>query len=60
METFVEKGRFRGTAYQAANWQCVGHTTGRTRQDKDRAIQAPVKDVYVYPLHRKFRERLSA
>ena len=60
VETFVEKGRFRGTAYQAANWQCVGHTTGRTRQDKDRAIQAPVKGVYVYPLHRKFRERLSA
>ena len=29
-------------------------------QDKDRAIQARVKDVYVYPLHRKFRERLSA
>ena len=59
METFVEKDRFRGTAYRAANWRCVGQTTGRTRQDKDRVIQAPVKDVYLYPLHRKFREHLS-
>ena len=58
VETFVEKDRFRGTAYRAANWRSVGQTTGRTRQDKDRVIQAPIKDVYLYPLHRKFRERL--
>ena len=58
VETFVEKERFSGTAYRAANWRCVGQTTGRTRQDKDRSIQAPVKDIYLYPLHRKFRERL--
>lgn len=58
VETFVEKDRFRGTAYRAANWRCVGQTTGRTRQDKHRVIQAPVKDVHLYALHRKFRQRL--
>ena len=59
-ETFVQRDRFRGTAYRAANWMSVGETTGRTRQDRDRSIQAPVKDVYLFPLHRKFREHLCA
>ena len=30
LETFVERERFRGTAYRAANWWAVGATTGRT------------------------------
>ena len=60
VETFVEKARFRGTAYRAANWVHVGETTGRTRQDQARQIQAPVKDVYLYPLHARFREPLCA
>jgi hypothetical protein len=33
-ETFIDPGRFRGTCYRAANWQPVGQTTGRTRQEK--------------------------
>lgn len=57
-ETFVERDRFRGAAYRAANWVRVGETTGRTRQDRDRSIQSPVKDVYLYPLDRGFRQRL--
>jgi hypothetical protein len=60
LETFVEQGRFKGTAYRAANWIQGGQTTGRTRQDRQRQIQAPRKDVYLYPLHRRFRARLCA
>jgi len=60
VETFVEQERFRGTAYRAANWVKVGQTTGRTRQDRQRSIQAPRKDVYLYPLHRQFHARLCA
>jgi len=59
LETFVETGRFGGTAYRAANWQAVGATTGRTRQAKQRAPQAPRKQVWVYPLHPRFREALG-
>ncbi|GEM_PF-4288818 len=33
LETFVEQSRFRGTAYQAANWLCLGQTTGRGKLD---------------------------
>lgn len=60
VETFVEQSRFRGTAYRASNWVHVGETTGRTRQDRDRQIQVPLKDVYLYPLHGTFREPLCA
>ena len=60
LETFVERERFRGTAYRAANWLAVGATTGRTRQDRHTCIQAPVKEIYLYPLRRDFREALQA
>jgi hypothetical protein len=60
VETFVERERFAGTSYRAANWRRVGATTGRTRQDRDRSLAAPVKDIYVYPLRRDFREVLGA
>jgi hypothetical protein len=58
LETFVERDRFRGSCYRAANWICVGQTQGRTRQDRHSQIQAPVKDVWVYPLHASFRQAL--
>jgi len=59
-ETFVERERFRGSAYRAANWQAVGATAGRTRQDCHRCIQTPVKEIFLYPLRRDFREVLQA
>jgi hypothetical protein len=59
LETFVEQPRFRGTVYRAANWQRVGRTKGRTRQDRHTCIQVATKDIYVYPLRRSFREGLQ-
>jgi hypothetical protein len=58
LETFVDRSRFRGTCYQAANWQCVGQTTGRTRNDRYQRIRTSRKDLYVYPLLRQYRHRL--
>lgn len=58
VETFVERERFRGGCYRAANWIYVGQTQGRTRQDRERRIQAPVKDIWVYPLQANFRKQL--
>lgn len=60
LETFVERERFRGTVYRAANWQQVGVTAGRTRQDRHTCLQVPVKDIYLYPLGRGCREALCA
>jgi len=50
LETYVEQGRFLGTCYRAANWQQVGETRGRGRQDRELARAVPVKALYVYPL----------
>lgn len=58
LETFVERDRFRGTAYRAANWVKVGATKGRSRNDRERSLKVPVKDIYCYPLHRQFRRLL--
>jgi hypothetical protein len=58
-ETFVDRDRFRGTCYRAANWIAVGSTQGRSRQDRTRTLKVPVKDIYIYPLTPDFRERLS-
>lgn len=58
LETFVERDRFRGTCYRAANWQHVGSTHGRGRQDSGHVFSVPVKDIYLYPLRPDVRELL--
>jgi hypothetical protein len=60
VETFVEQERFAGTSYRAAGWIPLGRTTGRTRQDRQRTLQTPIKTVWVCPLHPRFRQRLTA
>jgi hypothetical protein len=59
LETFVERERFKGTCYRAANWQLVGQTKGRTRNDRYNTIRVPIKDIYLYPLIPNFREPLN-
>ena len=58
METFVDRSRFKGTCYRAANWIRLGATQGRTRNDRAHSIKAPIKDVYLYPLSKHFRQEL--
>jgi len=59
VETFVEQGRFTGTSYRAANWIHVGTTAGRGRQDSQHQAALPPKEMYVYPLHRRWRKLLG-
>lgn len=58
VETFVERDRFKGTCYKAANWIWTGQTTGRSRQDRYNIMTVPVKDIYLYPLAANFQELL--
>jgi len=58
LETFVERDRFAGTCYKAANWLCVGQTRGRGKLDAHHENAVPVKTVWVYPLEKDFRKRL--
>jgi hypothetical protein len=59
LETFVEEERFPGSSYRAANWVPVGQTQGRGRQGPSQRIRsASIKDVYLCPLHPRFRAHL--
>jgi hypothetical protein len=58
LETFVDRERFAGTCYRAANWQCLGQTTGRGIKDKVHKVTLSIKDVLGYPLRPDFRRKL--
>lgn len=58
LETFVERPRFRGTCYQAANWTLIGETKGRGKLDIRKQARLPKKAIWVYPLHKNFRRVL--
>lgn len=60
LETFVQTGRFTAASYRAANWIHVGHTQGRGKLDRQHRHALPVKDVYLYPLHRHYQRILTA
>lgn len=60
LETFVDSQRdFKGTCYKAANWLWVGCTQGRGKNDRYHKKPLSVKDVFLYPLQKKFREVLN-
>ena len=56
----MSKERFKGTCYRASNWQLIGTTAGRGRNDRSTAYALRVKDVYVYPLVKNYRSLLGA
>jgi hypothetical protein len=60
LETFIDPERFRGTCYRAANWVLMGMTTGRGKDDQTKRPNRSIKEVWGYPLRRRFRELLGA
>jgi hypothetical protein len=60
LETLVDPARYRGTCYRAANWIPAGRTTGRGRMDRSGQAQGVSKQIFLYPLHRLWRQRLCA
>ena len=59
-ETFVDLSRFQGTCYRAANWHYLGTTRGHAKRGNVYHRHGVAKALYVYPLHRHFRETLTA
>jgi hypothetical protein len=60
VETLVDRARFYGGCYRAANWTVLGETAGRGRMDRQHERQgAEVKTVLVYPLVKNARRRLT-
>jgi len=59
MEALVDQNQFKGMCYKAANWVYFGQTTGRGRMDrKNKRKGMAVKDIFVYPLSKRFRQEL--
>ena len=59
VETFVDAVRFKGTSYRAANWQYIGQTSGSGKQGKGYVYHGCIKEVYVYVLEPRFREKIG-
>ena len=60
LETLVDRSRYQGTCYRAANWASVGFTQGRGRMDRNRTSSGPRKEIFLYPLVRHWRRHLCA
>jgi hypothetical protein len=58
LESFVDRERFRGVCYHAANWLRVGCSMGRGTKSKAGDPPASIKELWVYPLDRNFRQKL--
>jgi hypothetical protein len=59
VESFVDRETHVGTCFQAANWERIGQTKGRGRNDTEFRSPESIKDVYVYPLVADFRRRMG-
>ena len=59
LETFVDIERFNGTCYKAANWTYVGKTKGRGKLGPAGKQSVPIKDIWLYPLSRQFKQQLT-
>ena len=59
LESFVEKDRFEGTCYKAANWRCLGLTQGRGKLEKTKQPVLPLKWLFIYPLCSDFMAQLN-
>ena len=54
VETFVDRERYLGTCYAAANWTYLGITKGYGKQGKTFVYHGKKKDIYVYVMTRAF------
>ena len=59
LETFVTPP-WRGTCYRAANWIHLGQTAGTGRQDRNYDEEATLREVFVYPLQKDWKQALTA
>ena len=59
LETFVDTEQFSGTCYKSANWIYVGKTKGRGKLGPAGKQSVPIKDLWLFPLSRQFRNHLT-
>lgn len=55
LETFIDPRFYKGTVYKAAGWIHAGSTLGFTKQGTYYKYHGHKKEVYLYPIEKKFR-----
>lgn len=58
-ESFVDRTRFGGASYRAANWVAIGWTRGYAKQQGQFHYHGQPKEVYVYVIEKRIRQLLS-
>jgi hypothetical protein len=59
IETFVDTTRYSGTCYQAANWECIGQSSGKDWKGLSEDKKDSIKSIFVCPLQSNFRAILK-
>ncbi len=59
LETFIEKEKFTGACYKAANWIYLGQTKGSAKRGSSHRYHGNIKKIFVYPLVKDFRDKLK-
>jgi len=60
METFVDPLHYRGSCYQAANWQYIGMTTGQGLVRAGKRYETSAKKIFLKPLVKNYRQLLCS
>lgn len=55
VESFVDRQRFSGASYRAANWQAIGLTRGFAKRQGRFVYHGQPKEVYVYVIEARMR-----
>jgi SRSO17 transposase len=59
-ESFVDRQRFSGASYRAANWQALGWTRGFAKTKGRFEHHGNIKEVYVYVMDERMRQWVHA
>ena len=58
VETYVDRSRFTGRSFSAANWLRVGVSSGRGRLGPKTPVKS-LKDIWIFPLEGRARQKLQ-
>lgn len=58
VESFVDRQRFEGASYRAANWQPIGWTRGFAKRQGSFVHHGQSKEVYVYVMEHRMRRMI--
>jgi len=59
VESFVDRTRFSGASYRAANWVALGWTRGYAKQQGQFIYHGQPKEIYAYVIEKRIRQILK-